>query len=1007
MKKILTLMAAVSAATGAFAHDYDWQGIAATPKVDANHNVIGYNGLKFQNQTFTFSVNAGDKVSITVNGKNLKVALNGTDLKAELENGNVSFTASADGTAELTLGENTAITAIYVESDNYRTALGYIENIGKAAINEATQKIADYATATDEKNQNLSFGDFYTAVKGQINIQAQEVAAIEAELEKAKADDAVSADLLNDFNTRLTAVKNNSESILADAEAAKTKYEEVTRTLASELDTRIVEAEKTDLQKNDLKLQNGKATVNDELTYINDFEYKNGKVVVTGPKAAWCADELAAVKADRDLMKKNAMGMLAQFPNIDWGFVSFSAEYETLKGQVDNLVARAKLERDYAAKFAAMNEKVSDLDKVLELKNDENKAIFSKPAGYDEWKTDITDINEFIAKTDNRRYFTEDQLQADQIDKYTAAETTFGTLKSDFIAQATTSLNELVKTAQNDINDYSYKIAAKYQNEPNTQKEYEKKFAELQSALNGYQKTVDAKDYNTVVLGFNTLAQNIKEVSTKSAGLWTETLSAQKQEVVNNNNAEAKKLTDAIDAIRDNYNKKVAAIEEWKKAAYKNDQMVADLNKNLRNLFDIVDQLDAKKVEINKAVAAVNEKVAGVADAEFDPNNNDYRYSVSNDDQAAVETIKTQIESELAAATKTANDRAKYWFENGTGTSTAMTVVDANNVYGEIKKTLDKGLSESAMTQGAYNKFNTRYSQILTATNGVGENYLADAKKKAAEYYAASTLADDYAKLTTDYLSKISAAVENVNKEYDAYKKLYAVVATDKVNWSVAKANEADYVKKYMEAAGVDEADAKKFIGDKFTEINDVLSAFSKKLEDNALKASTLEKEGATVFAKFNEGYRQATDFAAYKANNDAKAAADSKVKTVEAEITNAKAQIADYSDEAKAVANAAIAKAETALAAQKKSIADDYADGKLGETYTNSIEAALNNVSADLKAGLAEAEKINSNGDVDYNGDGVVNGDDVKEAKADAKKTGDVNTFNDFFTKYLEYISK
>ena len=1003
MKKILTLMAAVSAATGAFAHDYDWQGITATPKVDANQNVIGYNGLKFANQTFSFNVNAGDQVAVSVNGKNLKVALNGTDLKAELKDGKVSFTATADGSAELTLGENTAITAIYVESDNYRAAKKAIEEIGKAAINDATQSIADYATEKDEKNQNLSFGDFYTAVKGEINKQAQEVATIEAKLATAKANDAVSADLLDDFNTRLTAVKNNAASILADAEAAKTKYEEVTRTLASDLDARIAEAEKTDVTKNDVN--NG---VNNQLTYINDFEVVGGKVQVKGLKAAWCADELAAVKADRDLMKKNAMGMLAQFPNIDWGFVSFSAEYETLKGQVDNLVARAILERDYAAKFAAMNEKVSALDEVLKLKDDENKAIFSKPAGYDDWKADITAINDFIAKTDNRRNYTQAELQADQIDKYNNAETTFGTLKADFISQATTSLNKLVETAQNDINDYSYKIAAKYQNEPNTQKEYEKKFAEIQSALNGYQKTIDAQDYNTVVLGFNTLAQNIKKVSADSKGLWNETLSAQKQEVVNNNNAAAKVLTDAIDAIRDTYNKKVAAIEEWKKAAYKNDQMVADLNKNLRNLFDIVDKLDAKKVEINKAVAAVNEKVAGVADAEFDPNNNDYRYNVSNDDKAAVETIKTQIETELAAATKTANDRAKAWFFNEYGTSTAMTADDALNAYYSIKETLDKGLSESAMTQGAYDKFNTRYYEVLFAQNGVGENYLADAQTKANEFYAANTLADNYAQLTTDYLSKVSAAVEKINTEYNAYKELYAVVATDKVNWSVAKANEATYVAKYKEAAGVEDAEAKKFVSDKFTEINYVLSAFSKKLEDKALSASTLKEEGAAVFAAFNDGYRQATDFAAYKANNDAKTAADSKVKTVEAAITNAKAQIADYSDEAKAVANEAIAKAETALAAQKKSIDTDYADGKLGETYSNSIEAALDKVASDLKAGLAEAEKVNSNGDVDYNGDGVVDLKDAKAAKADAQKPGaDPTIYYGFLTKYLEYISK
>ena len=117
----------------------------------------------------------------------------GTDLNTELKDGKISFKATASGRVILKMGEQTAVTAIYVESDNYREALEKIKTVGKASVNEAVAKISDYSKKTDPNNmkdgKELSFEGFYTAIKAQINTEAEKVAKLEAELAKRKGED--------------------------------------------------------------------------------------------------------------------------------------------------------------------------------------------------------------------------------------------------------------------------------------------------------------------------------------------------------------------------------------------------------------------------------------------------------------------------------------------------------------------------------------------------------------------------------------------------------------------------------------------------------------------------------------------------------------------------------------------------------------------------------------------------------------------------------------------------
>lgn len=1008
MKKVLTLVSALSMVAGsAVANDFDWTGLEKPQLEAGTHFVKGTkSNLTYKDQEFSFQVSKGDKVQLEVNGENLDITVNDSKLTASLEGGKISFVAEADGGVVLKLGTDTAIKSIYVESDNYRKAEKLIKTIGMAAVNKATVDIADYSTMIDKDNQNLSFDGFFTSVKEEINLEAQKVAQMEAELVTAKAENTVRELLAEGLETslekRLGAVKTAVEKIVKDAEAAKKNYDNITKVVAKGVDDRLVEAAKTTVSAID----------NNALTYIWDFKLDGEKIVKSSLKAAWAEDELNAIAKDRDALKKAAMEELSRFYKSTKNEADWQKDFDGLKGQIDNMIARAIVERDYKSKITNLKTKVDNLNGVLAIKDVNQKDVFTKPAGYDDWTKAVKELNDFIDDTTNRRDYTKAELDADPVGKYTTADKTFTSLKDEFIGQAHKALTALSADAQKNIDTYSYKISAKYQNEPETQKQYEKEFAVIQSELNGYNKTIGLKDYATIVEGYNTIAKNISGINDQVKAKWDKTLNDQKVKVKDNNKDAKKVIDDQIDAVRKNYNDYIAKIEAWKKADFASDDMIASLNANQRVLFDIVGELDAQKKAVADKVAELETAIDEVSDVEFDPNDaTKYRFNGENKDgktyKSIVEEIEGRIKVQIDAAVKTANDRAwTYLTRDWSNGKATLTFNDANQKYNAAKEYIDKGLSESKMTQEAHDSFDKRYQGILDKSQNanVGENYRVDAYNKANDYMNALTLADNIGSISTDYLAKIETAVKAVNDQLEAYTALYQKVATKKVAWTVAKSKEADYQKEYKQVVPDGKDD---FVKTKLQEINDALKAFSKKLEDNALTASSLNDEADAVLASFDAGYFQATNYKGYVANNEAKSKADALIAVVKAEITNAKAAIAGYREEVQADANFVIAAAETTVSAQESSVAKDFAAGTLGDTYA-SIEGALKTASANLKQALADAEKAEKGGNLDIDGDGQIGLSDIEKATDNTKGGAmDGTTFTNFIEAYLQYISK
>lgn len=1031
-------MAAMSAASGAFAYDYDW----AVPnpsniKTDDAGNVEGCTDLKYDATSNVLSFNAQKDDQIVVSVQNLggelgTVSANGTSIEV---GGNkeavLNYTADADGLVKIVISGNLVVTKINVTSQMYLDLVKEY-NDAKAALNDVNKKLAGYSTKEEGK-----FLDFFNAFMKEVNKQGQAIEKAKADLEDAKKANNVSAQKA-DISKRLSDATTNVTAIPADVQKAEKLYKTIIGTDAKASLDRIKKAKK----------QNGTditatlwadGDMNNLLDYMWDFkEVKDGTKITYVQdklKAAWEKDEIAAIENDRKNILADALAELKNYPLHYTAEgktqADFQKAYADIVTSVDNMIARAIVERDYKAKIEQIAKDAEDLDKVIAA----NPDVFKTDAlskDYNNWKKDIKDINEFINKTDNRQDFTQAELAANPVKKYTDAAATLEAYKKDLVKQAQTVLNKLVDDTQKELNDYMYKVVAKYENEPTTQETWQKKFAAEQDKLNKAEKTVKGGDYTKLVVNYATIKDEINAVRTTVNGYWGETLNAQKGEVVDINNQNAKKLYTQIDAIRANYNERIQHIQKWLGMQFMGGEestATIDIKKNLQKLFDIVLELDNTKKAIGDDVAAINKLVDATSDAEFDPNNNKYRFfedKAKNSEDIlytdAIDALKISIETEIKAATFTANAKAAEFLNDYSYKADFdyLNVAKAYTYVSNAQTEVDKGYNESKMSSAAAKAYKQAFSDVANvrkdaAGKQITLGYITNAKEEIAKRWCDNindldlkkhTLADDIENvIQKEYLNKVEAAVAAIQIELESYKVQYATIGEMKVKWNFAKANEKQL---QNDAEAVDNTIASDFITKKIEAMNESIALVSKDLEDKALKAT--EQKSATDAAEkqFNEDYKLVTEFKTVTENNTAKKAADKKVEEIKNSIKAAQTTLNGYRDEVKAEYTAKLSDIEGRLTAQESNITSSFEAYTLGKDYEANIKGALENIETDIKQLLADAKNEQEGGNLDENGDGVV---DIKDVNVVADKaaegTVDTDTYYNFIDAYLKYISK
>lgn len=1026
MKKILTLMAAMSACAGtAMASDFNF----ANPSVDAKEegSALIYNETA---KAFSFTVTAEDEITLTATG-DVTVKLNGTALTAE----DGKYKATADGTLTIELGTS-AVTKIVVVSSNSRLVQAEIEK-AQVKMGEAIAAVAKY----------VGYGDFYNKVQAEISKAGQKVQDVKAKLAVLKETNSVT-----DANRVALIAELNSDVLLADGnygavKMAENAVAEAETTFA--LFNKIIDTDAKENALNALTKANGVATqgewmvnggvkINNTTMFTHNLKaVKNQLGIVTkveldGFKTTWIESEWKNLNDEVNITIKNAaVAELGKFPkafveNDEQAFVDM---YKEVVEKLRNVIARANFERDNLKTVNDLTAKVNKVDAALKA-----GAPFVLDADNDFTllKEQITAMQTEISSSENRYMYSQDNF-SEFVNTISGVSTKLDGFYTELVGKARTDLKAKLDAAQKNLTKVSYEVSAKYEHESATQKEYQKQFSEQQNKLDEVKKNVAASAFPTVQTDYKTFVDQISNINKKVDEIWGTTLSSQKAEINTHNQAAKKQIFDAIDAVRADYSLYVEKINTWinddatKKAA-------TDLKANLNELFSIVNGLDDMKAEVTEAVDKMTENIKKESDEEFgahyEANKNIYRLT---EDKVtgylnSTKTVSDAIYDELKEAATTANAKAYNFVKTNTNYG-VKSIRWATNLISDAKYNVKTGDKNEKMSAEAAAKFKAAYDKIaqkdLTAPKGEqGEGYVKIAETEIERLYnydinkadfKDNILADKVVKnkegkreLPEQYIAPVETAVNALNKELESYTAQYKDIYALKVDWNTAKAKEDELQAKVdaWEKANNVAAENHFNVNKELTLVNEDLANTLKNLEKGCLTATKCQD--ATDKAKENYAVKMymIQHFTEAKANEAAAPVVSAKVAEVEKAIADARTKVADYADDIKNKANAELNTIDGKLTDLKKSIDLSVKDNTIAANKDGYI-ANLTTLAGDVTKVLEAAAQAAKDADLDYNGDGKVNVQDLVDADADFQKTGDGFTFYKFLDAYLEYLSK
>lgn len=1025
MKKILTLMAAMSACAGtAMASDFNF----ANPTVDAKEDG---SSLKYDEtaKAFSFTVTAEDEITLTATG-DVTVKLNGTALTAE----DGKYKATADGTLTIELGTS-AVTKIVVVSSNSRQV--------QAEIEKAQVKMGEVIAAAAKY---VNYLDFYNAVQAEISKAGQKVQDVKAKLAEYKE-----ANNVTDANKDALIAELNSTVLLADGNygAVKMAEEAIAKADATfALFTQIVDTD-SKVALNALTKANGVATqgewmvnggekINNTTMFTHNLKaVKNQLGIVTkteldGFKTTWIESEWKNLNKEvNETIKNAAIAELNKYPNafVENDEQAFVDMYQEVVEKLHNVIARANFERDNLKTVNDLTAKVNKVDAALKA-----GAPFVLDADNDFTllKEQITAMQTEISSSENRYMYSQNNF-SEFVNTISGVSTKLDGFYTELVGKARTDLQAKLKAAQENLTKVSYEVSAKYEHESATQKEYQKQFSEQQNKLDEVKKNVAASAFPTVQTDYKAFVDQISNINKKVDEIWGTTLSSQKAEINTHNQEAKKKIFDAIDAVRADYSLYVEKINTWinddatKKAA-------TDLKANLNELFSIVNGLDDMKAEVTEAVDKMTENIKKESDEEFgahyEANKNIYRLT---EDKVtgylnSTKTVSDAIYDELKEAATTANAKAYDFVKTNTGYG-VKSIRWANNLISDAKYNVKTGDKNEKMSAEAAAKFKAAYDKIaqkdLTAPKGEqGEGYVKIAETEIERLYnydinkadfKDNILADKVVKnkegkreLPEQYIAPVETAVNALNNELESYKAQYKDIYALKVDWNTAKAKEDELQAKVdaWEKANNVTAENHFNVNKELTAVNENLAKTLENLEKGCLTATKCQD--ATDKAKENYAVKMymIQHFTEAKANEAAAPVVSAKVAEVEKAIADARTKVADYADDIKNKANADLNTIDGKLTTLKNSIDASVKANTIAANKDGFI-ASLTTLAGDVTKVLEAAAQAAKDADLDYNGDGKVDVKDLVDADADFQNTGDGFTFYKFLDAYLEYLSK
>lgn len=1028
MKKILTLMAAMSACAGtAMASDFNF----ANPTVDAKED--GSSPLKYDKtaKSFSFTVTAEDEITLTATG-NVTVKLNGTALTAE----NGKYKAKADGELTIELGTS-AVTKIVVVSSNSRLVQAEIEK-AQVKMGDAIAAVAKY----------VNYLDFYNKVQEEISKAGRKVQDVKAKLAELKETNSVTDDNREALIAELTSTTLLADGNYGAVKMAENAVAEAETTFA--LFNKIIGTEKegddAKVAIDALNKANGTATqgewmvnggekINNTTMFTHNLKAVKKYGVVTGTeldgfKTTWIESVWNNLNKEvNETIKNAAVAELGKFPKafVENDEQAFIKMYQEVVEKLRNVIARANFERDNLKTVNDLTAKVNKVDAALKA-----GAPFALDADNDFTllKEQITAMQTEINSSENRYMYSQDNF-SEFVNTISGVSTKLDGFYTELVGKARTDLQAKLKAAQENLTKVSYEVSAKYEHESATQKEYQKQFSEQQNKLDKVKKDVTDSTFPTVQTDYKTFVDQISNINKKVDEIWGTTLSKQKAEI-NTHNQEAKnQIFKAIDAVRADYSLYVEKINTWikddatKKAA-------TDLKANLNELFSIVNGLDDMKAEVTEAVDKMTENIKKESDEEFgahyEANKNIYRLT---EDKVkgylnSTKTVSDAIYDELKEAATTANDKAYDFVMNGYSVNT---IGWAKELIKAAKRKVKTGDKNEKMSAKAAAKFIAAYDKIaqkdLTAPKGEqGEGYVKIAETEIERLYnydinkadfKDNILADKVVKnkegkreLPEQYIAPVETAVNALNDELKSYTDQYKLIYEKKVEWNTAKAKEDELQAKVnaWEEANKVAAENHFNVNKELTLVNEDLAKALENLEKGCLTASKCQDATNKAIENYEVKMYMIQNFTEAKANEAAAPVVSAKVAEVEKAIADARTKVAVYADDIKNKANADLNTIDGKLTTLKSSIDASVKANTIAANKDGFI-AGLTTLAGDVTKVLEAAAQAAKDADLDYNGDGKVDVKDLVDADADFQKTGDGFTFYKFLDAYLEYLSK
>lgn len=832
--------------------------------------------------------------------------------------GTAKVTLTEDGTYYVWADNNVGISCIRVdgiptEYNNVKTAIEQTRN----EWNDIAKDVAQYAVG------NLTA--LFTGLNTQLNDKAKTIDEVEAEL----------------------------EALLKEHQAG------------GELDW-TWSAKETELigKLNDLNL----SAFDDQLPYIADMELEGyyddikeaadsiAKLTVANAKT-WAADSLGGEVTDSLETVINSIAAACAQGSLS-SASQFSGDLTKVSALVANVLMRAS-EQDSITRAAVVATDTLQVARgiVASLEGQEFAAALlpSYKAGLDKIEAAMTAL-QAEADKDTLRL----RGYKSMIAEWTAENNANIQAVADTIAKYNGLLNDAAFNFQDDMADsvqstydkFYFLISAKYENEPDVQKDYQQRFATIQVKLSNERDTIDKYYSEVKSVEYNgTAVKNLESIQDSIENLWGSALDAQEAAIHAANDSLYHMWEGINDSLHTTYVNHIKSVEVYKgiAATAEGNDVSAAVNDAEAALFPKLDEINKLNAEAKEA-----KENAMLAVVYFD-----YDGFKADADEifSSMLTIISQARSSVNTAAKNVFDQTvdSYYHEE----------------YGYAS-----GLIANA--ERAISGYDEDVKKFATDSLDVMSDSINTMKTLASGLYSRTTLPDslDYC---LSQLAFIPEAVDYLKAETFAHKEVADSLKNLSAYWTVAWSGKTDETKADLQ------------------DIYDEITALQGKVTESVGKMvesrEALLDEAADLYNKvfkYADPEAAAANDAAYEALTAAAAEIGTKLKEVAAAIDGyteaVKNEYAPVADGYEAQLNGISECVEEAYASRTLAAGQEELQAQL-----DNLKTLVDSLAAE--AAEAEAEATRTEGDL--NGDNVVDASDFElmwQYVMDGSAEGDLN---------------